>query len=1028
MRNLLLEISALDPNTKAITVLRMAAAHAKAEGIYLDGETWLPAITSDPEIGLGYWGEGRAQALTASYGQINFELSRSLGNTAWPKLDFEGASATLWVGNMGDPFEAYQQFWTGNIGPLVQDSSREAHFSLLGVEAQLTGSALTRVYQGTGGVEGPSTMLGKLKPMAFGACVNVAPVLLDPIKWVYQVDAYRACPINAVYSSALTLGAPNATVATYAELVALTLTPGQWAACPNLGMFRLGGDPGSAKITADVGTADSAASIARRLVNLAGVLDARLGPSFTTGTRGYSLYLTEDATIGDLARDAAFAESRLLLTDSKGVLHLAPIASSKAPGTLASDGSALPFVRSDTIVQEAPASPAWRVKIGHTPVWSVHSANEISPAVATQGADLTAAIAAAEAARDRAEAAEAAAKLANERLDATVDDGILDRAEKRQWIAEFEAATAEFDGLFAEGQAQGATAEANAYASTFTTLSDYLATLNPAFADTSEDTPIDAATFKARFVNYYVARKNLDVALAKKAAQTAGWDKVTGPGKPEDNATVGAPPGTIVGDRPSEDLVKDVDDAKDNANDIRKQLPALVLPILKEPIDQISALHLAGSSANLKATKALHEKNHVAIEGLRTYVDENGALVAERFTQLTSRVGEAEETMEAGFLEINRTIADKEQALSESITDQIANYGETVTAALNEERRVRSTEDEALAETIEQLAATVTEGNETLSGQINDVRQLVVDTDTATGTRIDNLGVKIDDEVSEREAAIQTVEKAIVDATEALTERVDTISASVGGIDETLGEISGTIQTIQQTQADENGARAEEIQTLQSRLDNVNGATFEQKFSTFAEAVDTVNGKVNNIGAEYTVKLQTEVNGVKVFGGFGLVAQNGMVDAAFSVDAFRIYASGGTKQVFYADADGVYMPDVRVDRLKAGTIDFEFINRQSLQNPSGGYQILPGGFTIMWGQYRGIISDEMSVNITFPRPFTNALMSVSATPYIVGNNSFKDLWIQATSNRSKNGATFYTQAARSDAQSLDGFDWMAFGY
>lgn len=507
----------------------------------------------------------------------------------------------------------------------------------------------------------------------------------------------------------------------------------------------------------------------------------------------------------------------------------------------------------------------------------------------------------------------------------------------------------------------------------------------------------------------------------------------------EPGATVGAPPGTIVGDRPSEDLVKDVDDAKDNADDIRKQLPALVLPILKEPIDQISALHLSGSAANLKAAKALHEKNHVAIQDLRTYVDENGALVAEQFTQLTSRVGEAEETMEAGFLEINRTIADNEQALSESITDQIANYGETVTAALNEERRVRSTEDEALAETIEQLAATVTNGDETLSGQIDDVRQLVIDKDSATGTRIDQLGVKIETDVEgekhAREAAIQTVERAIVDATGAISERVDTIGASVDGM-------SGTIRTIQETQASDKITLAEQITNVQARLDNVNGASFEQRFTTFATAVEAVNGSlggINNtlnglsdnlagIGAQYVVKVQTEVNGTKVVGGFGIAAQDGIIDAAFSTDAFRIFTNGGTKQVFYADENGVYMPDVTVDRLKAGTIDFEFLNKQSLQNPTGGYQVLPGGLIIQWGQYRSLISDEVSVDITFPKPFPTALMAVNATPFISGNNSLKDLWIQATSARSKTGATFYTQAARSDAQSLDGFDWMAFGY
>lgn len=47
--------------------------------------------------------------------------------------------------------------------------------------------------------------------------------------------------------------------------------------------------------------------------------------------------------------------------------------------------------------------------------------------------------------------------------------------------------------------------------------------------------------------------------LARQAAETATWNKITGEGKPQDNATVGAPPGTPVGDRPAEDVVNELD-------------------------------------------------------------------------------------------------------------------------------------------------------------------------------------------------------------------------------------------------------------------------------------------------------------------------------------------------------------------------------------------------------------------------------------------------------------------------------------
>lgn len=523
MRNLIVEISAINPTDKSISVVRMASIFANSKGVQLDGKTWLPVITAEPEFSLSYWSEGRAQPLSISYGQISFELNK--GNRAWTKLDFDGCDATMWVGELGAAFASYSRIWTGKTGPLVRQSSREASISLLGQEAILDTPLLKQSYQGTGGLEGPSTMLGKLKPISFGQCTNVAPVLIDPVKFIYQVNAYEPTLINAVYSSALTLGPSKGNAADYTNLATTTLAPGEWATCTNSGLFRLGGDPGSAKITADIGTPDTTAGVARKLVKIAGLLEALIGPSFNAGTRAYSLYKSDDANIGDLVREAAFAGSRLLIFDSTGMAHLAPIVSTKSPGTLSEDGSTLPLVNGDSIVPATPASPSWRVRIGHTPVFATHSANEISPAVATQGADLTAARAAADAAIDRADKAQADASLALTRLDATVADGILDRAEKRLWIARMEAITAERSGLQAEGTAQGLSV--TAYLNAFNALSTYLGSLTPLYTDTSADTPIDGTIFKQRFVDYDTSKQNLVNALANKAAQTANYTQVT---------------------------------------------------------------------------------------------------------------------------------------------------------------------------------------------------------------------------------------------------------------------------------------------------------------------------------------------------------------------------------------------------------------------------------------------------------------------------------------------------------------------
>jgi hypothetical protein len=362
------------------------------------------------------------------------------------------------------------------------------------------------------------------------------------------------------------------------------------------------------------------------------------------------------------------------------------------------------------------------------------------------------------------------------------------------------------------------------------------------------------------------------------------------------------------------------EDAKGDATKIRTQLPDLVLPLLLTPIDELAALHLEGSTANLKASKALSDKNQLAITTLETKVNENGAIIAEQVTQLTSRVQAGEDTVEAGFLEINRTLADTEQALTEKITLGIANFGEDVNASFVEERRARATADEALVESIDQMGVSVrNEFNDAITGQINDVKRIVADADGAIGTRIDQMGVKIESDVDgerlAREAAIQTVEQTIVNKDSAMASRVDNIGISVNDAFAQISRVDSAWQG-------ENYLRSLETLNLTSRLNNQNGASIEQQFQTLANW----NGLLSST---YTLKLQTEVDGTKIIGGFGIVNQNGVVDTAFATDAFRIYTPGGARQVFYADGNGVQIDRAFIGKIEADDLS---VTNASIQN------------------------------------------------------------------------------------------------
>ncbi|MDP1867008.1 MAG: hypothetical protein Q8L13_11795 [Bradyrhizobium sp.] len=123
------------------------------------------------------------------------------------------------------------------------------------------------VYGGAGGIDGGADLAGKRKPMAFGKARNVSPVLLVPSLLIYQVNDGSMQSIDAVHDRGVTL-IGGGDVASYAALVAASVTAGQFKTCLALGLFKLGNSP-SGLITADVkgdnsdGYVVTTASIAR---------------------------------------------------------------------------------------------------------------------------------------------------------------------------------------------------------------------------------------------------------------------------------------------------------------------------------------------------------------------------------------------------------------------------------------------------------------------------------------------------------------------------------------------------------------------------------------------------------------------------------------------------------------------------------------------------------------------------------------------------------------------------------------------
>ena len=125
--------------------------------------------------------------------------------------------------------------------------------------------------------------------------------------------------------------------------------------------------------------------------------------------------------------------------------------------------------------------------------------------------------------------AQSNAALALAQIDTIVADGVLSRDEKPEIIKEYGVIVGEQAALVGQANARGVSPAA--LQSAQSTLGSYLGSLSPQWNVVTLDTPIDRATFRQRFVDYYNAKIALLAAISEAAAKSALWDSVTGTGK-----------------------------------------------------------------------------------------------------------------------------------------------------------------------------------------------------------------------------------------------------------------------------------------------------------------------------------------------------------------------------------------------------------------------------------------------------------------------------------------------------------------
>lgn len=159
----------------------------------------------------------------------------------------DGARVVVKAGWRGGSYDRFIQIFDGLVETADSPTLDTIALHFQDDNKRLEIPAQPNVYGGTGGIDGDANVKGKRKPVLLSRASNISPPLIDATNLVYQYHDGPSSTVHYVYDRGVGLPV-NATpdYASYAALTAATVTPGRYATCLALGIFRLGAKPDGA--------------------------------------------------------------------------------------------------------------------------------------------------------------------------------------------------------------------------------------------------------------------------------------------------------------------------------------------------------------------------------------------------------------------------------------------------------------------------------------------------------------------------------------------------------------------------------------------------------------------------------------------------------------------------------------------------------------------------------------------------------------------------------------------------------------
>lgn len=374
----LVEIAPYDPVAGAPVVLR-ATTDDDARVCGLNGGGWWPVLLrvgkrAQRNFDAGFPGFAPTPTMT-----LELDLS------AWPdaaRYSWGDRPIKLWAGEPGEPWPWAQKVQALVAAAGVQDG--RIRLTLRPDDAWLDRPVLG-LYAGTGGLEGPATLKGAVKPLSLGAPKYLPPQLIDTVQNVWQYHGGEAGGVVAALDRLVRYPASLGNEASLAALIAAPIAPGSFRTCDAQGLIRFGAPPaGPLTLIVEGGRWDAAqprraGALIRRVALLAGATAAQIDAANlalldSAAPYNLSLYVSAQTTARELIARIAASVNGLARISLLGQLEVVLPEIGAPLMTLAADGSAEPQVSGLELLETG--APTWKQQMAGNVCWRVHGDGE----------------------------------------------------------------------------------------------------------------------------------------------------------------------------------------------------------------------------------------------------------------------------------------------------------------------------------------------------------------------------------------------------------------------------------------------------------------------------------------------------------------------------------------------------------------------------------------------------------------------------------------------------------------------------